>query len=98
VGSVHCPNCGSAVRGDLPGALCPRCLLEQGLRLQDDVGADASTRDDPVPLEDTPGRVGHYRLLQVLGEGGMGRVYLAEQTEPLRRRVALKVIKLGMDT
>ncbi|MFM9031120.1 MAG: serine/threonine-protein kinase, partial [Opitutaceae bacterium] len=42
--------------------------------------------------------VGRYRLLEALGEGGWGSVYLAEQTEPVRRRVALKVIKLGMDT
>jgi hypothetical protein len=43
-------------------------------------------------------RTGHYKLLQQLGEGGCGVVYLAEQEEPVRRRVALKVIKLGMDT
>ena len=43
-------------------------------------------------------RVGPYQTLEVLGEGGMGVVYLAEQKEPVRRRVALKLIKLGMDT
>src|ERR1043166_8763294 len=43
-------------------------------------------------------RIGPYKLLQKLGEGGCGLVYLAEQNQPVRRRVALKVIKLGMDT
>ena len=46
-----------------------------------------------------PGTViGRYKLLQKIGEGGMGVVYMAEQEEPVRRRVALKIIKLGMDT
>jgi serine/threonine protein kinase len=42
--------------------------------------------------------IGRYKLLEKIGEGGCGVVYVAEQTEPVRRRVALKVIKLGMDT
>src|SRR4051794_4164120 len=42
--------------------------------------------------------IGRYKLLQKIGEGGCGVVYLAEQKEPVRRKVALKVIKLGMDT
>ena len=42
--------------------------------------------------------IGRYKLLETLGEGGFGVVYLAEQRQPVRRRVALKVIKLGMDT
>ncbi len=43
-------------------------------------------------------QIGRYKLLQKIGEGGCGVVYMAEQEEPVRRRVALKVIKLGMDT
>jgi serine/threonine protein kinase/WD40 repeat protein len=43
-------------------------------------------------------RIGRYKLLQQIGEGGCGVVYMAEQEEPVRRRVALKVIRLGMDT
>src|SRR6516225_9641008 len=43
-------------------------------------------------------RIGRYKLLQQIGEGGCGVVYMAEQEEPVRRRVALKVLKLGMDT
>jgi WD40 repeat protein/serine/threonine protein kinase len=51
------------------------------------------------PFQETPGTViGRYKLLQEIGHGGMGVVYMAEQQEPVRRRVALKVIKLGMDT
>lgn len=42
--------------------------------------------------------IGRYKLLQQIGEGGMGVVYLAEQTQPITRKVALKIIKLGMDT
>ncbi|MFN0126498.1 MAG: tetratricopeptide repeat protein [Verrucomicrobiales bacterium] len=42
--------------------------------------------------------IGRYRLLELIGEGGMGSVYLAEQREPMERKVALKIIKLGMDT
>src|SRR5262249_9306186 len=42
--------------------------------------------------------ISRYRLLQQIGEGGFGVVYLAEQREPVKRRVALKIIKLGMDT
>ncbi len=42
--------------------------------------------------------IGRYKLLQKIGEGGMGAVFMAEQTEPVRRKVALKIIKLGMDT
>ena len=48
--------------------------------------------------EKTGDRVGRYKLLQQIGEGGCGVVYMAEQEEPVHRRVALKVIKLGMDT
>jgi type IV secretory pathway VirJ component len=42
--------------------------------------------------------IGRYKLLQLIGEGGFGQVYMAEQQEPVRRKVALKIIKLGMDT
>ncbi len=49
-------------------------------------------------LERPGGQIGRYRLLSVLGEGGMGIVYLAEQERPIKRRVALKVIKPGMDS
>jgi len=51
-----------------------------------------------APDEAVGQTLGRYKLLEKIGEGGCGVVYVAEQTEPVRRRVALKVIKLGMDT
>lgn len=55
-------------------------------------------RLEPVASEQVGMKIGRYKLLEQLGEGGCGVVYVAEQSEPLRRRVALKVIRLGMDT
>ncbi len=52
-----------------------------------------------LPMTEKAGdRLGRYKLLEKIGEGGCGVVYVAEQLEPVRRRVALKVVKLGMDT
>jgi eukaryotic-like serine/threonine-protein kinase len=51
-----------------------------------------------VALEHAGTRIGRYKLLEQVGEGGFGVVWMAEQEEPVRRRVALKIIKLGMDT
>jgi serine/threonine protein kinase/tetratricopeptide (TPR) repeat protein len=60
---------------------------------------DADTTLNDSPLIEGPGTmVGRYKLLQLIGEGGFGVVYMAEQQEPIRRKVALKIIKLGMDT
>ena len=56
------------------------------------------TLDMPATSEQPGTFVGPYKLLQQLGEGGMGTVYMAEQDRPVRRKVALKVIKAGMDT
>jgi tetratricopeptide (TPR) repeat protein len=67
-----------------------------------EVSAAPTLRRTPaasIPLAEKPGdKVGRYKLLQQIGEGGCGVVYMAEQEEPVRRRVALKIIKLGMDT
>jgi len=52
----------------------------------------------PSSFEKAGDRIGRYKLLQQIGEGGCGVVYMAEQEEPVSRRVALKVIKLGLDT
>src|SRR5262245_45751227 len=70
------------------GGFLGRAALDAGATLAADVA-----------LSEGPGsRIGRYRLLQQIGEGGMGTVYMAEQEQPVRRRVALKIIKLGMDT
>jgi eukaryotic-like serine/threonine-protein kinase len=60
--------------------------------------AAVAVQKKPANGEDSDMVIGHYRLLQRLGEGGCGVVYLAEQQLPLRRKVALKIIRLGMDT
>jgi tetratricopeptide (TPR) repeat protein len=60
--------------------------------------AAAPTNVSPASCEKAGDRIGRYKLLQQIGEGGCGVVYMAEQEEPVSRRVALKVIKLGLDT
>lgn len=72
---------------DIPGGHCLRCLLQLGL-----AAADNSPSLKPGD------RVGHYELIEKLGEGGCGIVYRAAQEEPVRREVALKILKPGMDT
>jgi len=87
-----------------------RQRIEELLRASDEAGGflqnPAADRPGPggtlrlelTPTEKPGDRIGRYKLLQQIGEGGCGAVYMAEQTEPVHRRVALKVIKLGMDT
>src|SRR5215469_5730242 len=93
-----CPQCGEQLGSDDPSGLCPKCLILGAFesstgadesRTQSSVTATAAAYDDDF---------GRYQIVRPIGEGGMGTVYLAEQREPIRRRVALKVVKLGMDT
>src|SRR5580704_11674063 len=65
--------------------------------------SDPDTSDRTLTVGADPGgagagQIGPYRMLQLLGEGGMGEVWLAEQKTPIHRTVALKLIKAGMDT
>jgi eukaryotic-like serine/threonine-protein kinase len=67
--------------------------------LPDEVNPESAENFLDASISDCAGdTIGRYKLRQRIGEGGCGVVYLAEQTEPVRRRVALKIIKLGMDT
>src|SRR6516162_3935063 len=59
--------------------------------------ASVSTVDDPI-MERLDTVVGPYKLLEQIGEGGFGIVFMAEQSQPVRRKVALKVLKPGMDS
>ena len=71
----------------------PELLAEVEALLAFDLSKSAETSGSRAPR-----RVGHFRLLQLVGEGGMGEVWEADQDEPVRRRVAFKLIKWGMDS
>ena len=60
--------------------------------------ADVLETEIPLATQKQGDSIGPYRLQQQIGEGGMGTVYMAEQTEPVQRKVALKLIKPGMDS
>jgi len=64
----------------------------------DTLKVDFDPRESAIPGEQEGQWIGRYRLLQRIGEGGFGSVWMAEQTEPVLRRVAVKIIKQGMDT
>src|SRR5262245_53936006 len=96
-----------ACRGDSALRQQVELLLEEHARtggaldeqsFVDRAGIGRGLRERAPPEDCAGARIGHYHLLQKLGEGGCGVVFLAEQEEPVRRRVALKIIKLGMDT
>jgi len=87
--AVQVPACGKKANVAVPASDPESLSLGDGINPSLDV----------EPAGEMVGqKLGRYKLLERIGEGGCGVVYLAEQTEPVRRRVALKVIKLGMDT
>jgi serine/threonine protein kinase/tetratricopeptide (TPR) repeat protein len=92
----NCPRCGQELGFGDPAGLCPQCLIQGAF--DSSVGADESGTQTIAAAADTDDDFVRYHILRLLGEGGMGTVYLAEQREPIRRHVALKVVKLGMDT
>lgn len=63
--------------------------FESAIRVEDEIAPDVAAGSHTI---------GHYKLLEKIGEGGFGTVYMAEQLEPVRRKVALKILKPGMDT
>ena len=75
---------------------------DQTLGTQPNPDPDATIAAEPTTSPsiagDMPTNIGPYRIIRRLGEGGMGEVFLAEQTDPIKRTVALKIIKAGMDT
>ena len=92
-----CLQCGEELGSDDPAGLCPNCLIQGAFDSSAgsvEFGTQALDTATAAVGDDNFGR---YQILRPLGEGGMGTVYLAEQHVPIRRRVALKVVKLGMD-
>ncbi len=96
-----CAGCGAELPAGAPPDLCPKCLLKLALETQPDTGpggtvvlpgAGAKSRSLPQPGE----QLGHYAILRVLGAGGMGAVYEAQDLES-GRRVALKVLSHRLD-
>jgi WD40 repeat protein/tRNA A-37 threonylcarbamoyl transferase component Bud32 len=90
----RCPQCGAQLLTDAPEGLCPKCLMKAAMGKQE---AEATLENPPI-IEGPGTAIGRYELLELISEGGMGLVYLAEQKEPVKRRVALKIIKPGMDS
>src|SRR5271154_7176270 len=84
-----CPECGLPLPKHGVEGLCMHCLLGAGVSETRTEQQTAGSRRPPQALPD----FGPYHTVGVLGEGGMGIVYLAEQRQPVRRRVALKVLK-----
>ena len=87
----------AALRAEVEGLLAAGDQAGSFLELPANAAYLAATIERPIAEQ--PGTmIGHYKLLEQIGEGGFGVVFMAEQQEPVRRKVALKVLKPGMDT
>src|SRR5207253_6485893 len=73
-------------------------LSNAGREVMSAVDGPSAATGRAATLEQAGTVIGRYKLLEQIGEGGFGVVYVAEQREPVKRRVALKIVKLGMDT
>jgi eukaryotic-like serine/threonine-protein kinase len=94
----RCNTCGSPLVPGADGvAQCPRCLLNLAFDLASEATEGDVTLDATSPASPAR-RLGPYRLVDILGEGGMGIVWRAEQLEPIRRAVAVKLVKPGLDS
>ncbi len=97
--SSLCRQCGSRLEPPSQDGICQKCCSSLPTdALAPDPAAETAESSDNSLNRDVPEYIGPYTILESLGKGGMGIVYLAEQAKPIRRRVALKVIRLGMDT
>jgi serine/threonine protein kinase/Tfp pilus assembly protein PilF len=94
----NCTHCEAELGSGDPAGLCPNCLIHGAFDSAIDSDESRTETIDTATAPTSDDDFGRYQIVRPLGEGGMGTVYLAEQREPIRRRVALKVVKLGMDT
>jgi serine/threonine protein kinase/WD40 repeat protein len=108
-----CPRCGTALASDALEGLCPKCVgravfaddpaIPSAGKEAGDLPGSSLTPEIEAELarlkpEEAGEVIGPYKLLEQIGEGGFGTVWVADQERPVRRRIALKIIKLGMDT
>jgi serine/threonine protein kinase/Leucine-rich repeat (LRR) protein/Flp pilus assembly protein TadD len=108
-----CPRCGNALAADAFDGLCPACMGRAAFGkapvVLDAPGISADLREPALTPEieaelarlkpeELGEWIGPYKLIEQIGQGGFGTVWVADQERPVRRRVALKIIKMGMDT
>jgi WD40 repeat protein/tRNA A-37 threonylcarbamoyl transferase component Bud32 len=88
----------AGLRSKVEGLLKAHAQVGDFLRTSEEAPPKTAATVTSTPREHEGQMIGRYKLLQPIGEGGFGSVWMAEQREPVKRRVALKIIKLGMDT